>query len=197
MRGSAKEPPRSIREKAGMSVPAQESPHRATLCPSAPSSAHPALTPSSSSLFPAWLPPVLTLLSPKSLSCGSPPTSPFRATHPPLSSPDSSSVPRCSSVLTQPFEGSFCVSLLPPLVPAPPPARAPRPGARGGLSSGTHRCQPGSGSGELQGEQSRPSGRAKHPMPRTAAHSQPHRSSLGAPGAHRAGGIPEHPQTAP
>lgn len=41
---------------------------------------HPALSPAGSDSFPAWLPPVLIFLSPKSLSHGSPPTSPFSAT---------------------------------------------------------------------------------------------------------------------
>lgn len=50
MRGSAKNPPRGIREQTGMNLPAQDSPHRATLCPCA-------LPPSSSSSFPAWLSP--------------------------------------------------------------------------------------------------------------------------------------------
>lgn len=91
----------------------------------------------------------------------------------------------------------------------PPPLAGPSPSSSlgsvprgsgeqlGGLRSGTHRCRPGSVFGELQGEQRRLSGRAKHPVPRTTAHYQPHRSSLGVPRAHRAGGIPEHPQTAP
>lgn len=85
MRGSAKKPPRGIREEAGMSLTPRDSPHWATLDLCAPSSSHPALSPSSSGSFPAWLPPVLIFLSPKSLSCGSPLTSPFRATHSPLS----------------------------------------------------------------------------------------------------------------
>lgn len=117
-----------------------------------------------------------------------------------LSFPDSSSLPWFSSILSQAFKGSFFASLLPSLVPAPPPARALDPRARGsswgGLRSRTHRCRPGSGFGELQGEQSRLSGRAKHPMPCRTAHSQPHRSSWGLPGALRAEGLPERPRTA-
>lgn len=185
MRGSARKPPRGIREKAGMSFTRQDR---------ASASVLPALSPSSSSSFPAWLPPVLIFLSPKSLSWGSPPTSPFRATHSPLSvSPPHPLCP--ASLCPNPgFQGLLLCFPSPLPGPSTSSSSASEPWSSwGGLRSGTHRCQPGSGFGELQGEQSSQGGP-----------STPCRAQLPIPcptdppwGAHRAEGLPEHPHTAP
>ena len=199
MRGSAKKPPRCIRENAGVSTTPWESTHWATLplCSHVATQLHihPALSPSSSNSFPAWLPPVLIFLSLKSLFHGSPLASLFSSTQSPLSvslTRPLLALPTpllwFSSTLAKPFKGSFFSPLLPSLVPASPPAQALDPTAIGdqrwrAAGSHTHRCRPGSASGELQGEQRRVSGRTEHPTPCRAAWLPALWVLLGAPGS--------------
>lgn len=82
---------------------------------------HPALSPSIFDSFPAWLLPVLKSLSPKSLSHGSPPASPFSSTQSPLSFSDPSSPGTAtSSALVQLHPGPAFQGLLLPSPSSPP-----------------------------------------------------------------------------
>lgn len=211
MRGSAKKPPRCIRENAGVRPTPWESARWATLplCSHITTQLH---------FHPVSFQLQLTsnlassradIPLPKIPFPRHPPASPFSTTQSPpsvsltrplLALPPA--LPWFSSTPTQPFKSS-CSPLLPSLVPASPPAQALDPTATGdqpqrAAGSHTHHCQPGSASGELQGEQRRASGRTKCPMPcRAALEASPVGPPQGSQEPRGAEGLPEHLQTAP
>lgn len=130
----------------------------------------PAPSPSSSNSFPAWLPPVRTLFSPEIPFPWQPSCLPLQC------NTISLSFSVTSSALVQPTLAFQSLLLLfPSSLPGPsipePRLRTPLPQgtSSGGLQAHTHHCQPGSASGELQGEQSQESGMTGHPMPCRAA----------------------------
>lgn len=179
MRGSARKPPWGMRENTGAGPRAQDSTKPVPFIPSpmhplshctdvllhpqascSESVCLPSTAPSLPSSRLAWLCPlsIPNSFPASTLFCSSPPsssipTAPFQTS----SSPGFSAPSSPSPVLAQP--GGLLPLPTPPWVPTPPPApelQALAPGEeqvqRG--EGCTHRCQPGSASGGLQGEKS-------------------------------------------
>lgn len=158
---------------------------------------HSALSPASSNSFPAWLPPMLMFLSPKSLSHGSPPASPFSTTRSPLCFSDSSSPSTAtSSALVQLCPGPAFHRLLllsPSSFPGPSissssgsgPHSHGGPAAEGSqahtLTAVSQVVRPGSCKESRAGRQAGPSALRHAELPGC----RPHGSSSGLPGAQR------------